>query len=252
LDPTDTGALFWSGWYQAEAGHLAEAESAYRRAIAASAAEPGSFAVRAQLGIGDIDLARGSLPSAAADYRAAVDVVNRLLKSDPGNAAWLSDLSASYDKIGDVQKAQGDLAGALASYRNSLAIGDRLAKSDPGNAGWQRDVAVSNSKNGDVQTTEGDLAGALASYRNQLAIADWLAKSNPGNVDWQRDLSVSYDMKAMTNFQDNWNVSYMKDHQADVDPAYAKAFQDFQSNWNVSYMKAAKDFQDNFSTSYMK
>ena len=58
--------------------------------------------------------------------------------------------------------------------------------------------------------------------------------------------------QAMKDFQSNWNVSYMKDHAADADPAYAKAFQDFQSNWNVSYMKAAKDFQDNWNTSYMK
>jgi hypothetical protein len=27
---------------------------------------------------------------------------------------------------------------------------------------------------------------------------------------------------------------------------------DFQDNWNVSYMKAVKDFQDNWNTSYMK
>ena len=26
----------------------------------------------------------------------------------------------------------------------------------------------------------------------------------------------------------------------------------FQDNWNVSYMKATKDFQDNWNTSYMK
>jgi hypothetical protein len=56
--------------------------------------------------------------------------------------------------------------------------------------------------------------------------------------------------QAMKDFQDNWNVSYMKD--PNVDPAYAKAFKDFQDNWNVSYMKAAKDFQDNWNVSYMK
>jgi hypothetical protein len=31
--------------------------------------------------------------------------------------------------------------------------------------------------------------------------------------------------------------------------SYMKNFQD---NWNVSYMKATKDFQDNWNTSYMK
>ena len=54
--------------------------------------------------------------------------------------------------------------------------------------------------------------------------------------DFQDNWNVSY-MKAQKDFQDNWNVSYMKD---------------FQDNWNVSYMKAVKDFQDNWNTSYMK
>ena len=43
--------------------------------------------------------------------------------------------------------------------------------------------------------------------------------------------------QAMKNFQDNWNVSYMK------------AMTNFQDNWNVSFMK---DFQDNWNVSFMK
>ena len=47
-------------------------------------------------------------------------------------------------------------------------------------------------------------------------------------------------LQAMKDFEDNWNVSYMK------------ALKDFQDNWNVSYMKAMKDFQSNWNVSYMK
>src|SRR5262249_29925578 len=43
--------------------------------------------------------------------------------------------------------------------------------------------------------------------------------------------------QAMRNFQDNWNVSYMK------------AMSNFQDKWNVSFMK---DFQDNWNVSFMK
>ena len=56
-------------------------------------------------------------------------------------------------------------------------------------------------------------------------------------------------MKALKDFQDNWNVSYMKDFQSNWNVSYAK---DFQDNWNVSYMKAMKDFQDNWNVSYLK
>ena len=46
--------------------------------------------------------------------------------------------------------------------------------------------------------------------------------------------------QTMKDFQDNWNVSYMK------------TMKDFQDNWNVSYLKAMKDFQDNWNISYIK
>jgi tetratricopeptide (TPR) repeat protein len=114
LDPSDTDGMYWNGWYQAEAGHLAEAEAAYRRVIAESTTGHGHRTVRAQLGIGDIDFARGSSRTAEADYRAAANDADRLVKSDPNNADWQSDLSVSYNKIANVQIAQGDLAGALA------------------------------------------------------------------------------------------------------------------------------------------
>ena len=107
---------------------------------------------------------QGDLAGALKSYRDSLAIIDRLAKSDPGNAGWQRDLSVSYEKIGDVQVAQGDLAGALKSYRDSLAIIDRLAKSDPGNAGWQRDLSVSYEKIGDVQVAQGDLAGALKSY----------------------------------------------------------------------------------------
>ena len=81
--------------------------------------------------IGDVQVAQGDLAGALKSYRDSLAIIDRLAKSDPGNAGWQRDLSVSYEKIGDVQVAQGDLPGALKSYRDSLAITDRLAKSDP-------------------------------------------------------------------------------------------------------------------------
>ena len=63
--------------------------------------------------IGNVQMVQGDLAGALASYRARFAVINRLAKSDPGNAGWQRDLSVSYEKVGDVQAAQGDLAGAL-------------------------------------------------------------------------------------------------------------------------------------------
>ena len=83
--------------------------------------------------------------------------------------------------------------------------------------------------------------------------------------NFQDNWDVSY-MKAMKDFQDNWSMSYMKDFQSNWNVSYMndknfqdnwsvsymKAMKDFQDNWNVSYLKAMKDFQDKWNVSYMK
>ena len=74
-------------------------------------------------------------------------------------------------------------------------------------------------------------------YNDKLYMVEGTPVQAPQAMkDFQDNWNVSY-MKAAKDFQDNWNVSYMKN---------------FQDNWNTSYMKATKDFQDNWSTSYMK
>src|SRR6516162_6382849 len=90
--------------------------------------------------------------------------------------------------------------------------------------------------------------------------------------NFQDNWNVSY-MKTMTNFQDNWNVSYIKNFQDNwnvsfmkdkTNEPYVQAMKDFQDNWNVSYLKnfqdnwnisymnAVKNFQDNWNVSFMK
>jgi len=193
LDPENAEGLFWDGWFQLQAGNLATAEKSHRALIQLTGKGADENQIFwARTGLGDIAVARGELNAALASYDEARSEMERLAKSDPGNAGWQRDLSVAYNFVGNVQKAQGDLDGALKSYSDYFAIMDRLVKSDPGNAGWQRDLSVSYEKVGGVQEAQGDLAGVLKSYSDSLAIRDHLATSDPGNAGWQRDLSVSY------------------------------------------------------------
>ena len=99
----------------------------------------------------------GHLPEALQTYRASLAIADRLAGSDPGNAGWQRDLSASYDRVGEVQKAQRHLPEALASYQVSLTIGSRLAKADSSNARWQHDVSVTYAKIADAFLNLSDL-----------------------------------------------------------------------------------------------
>jgi hypothetical protein len=79
---------------------------------------------------------------------------------------------------------------------------------------------------------------------------NWNVSYMKGVKDFQDNFAQSY----MKDFQSGWNVSYMKDadNMKDANASYMKAMKDFQDNWNASYMKAMKDFQDNWNVSYMK
>jgi tetratricopeptide (TPR) repeat protein len=246
LDPEDTESLFWDGWLELEAGNLAAAERSYRQLLTLKQAEPDSRdAYWARLGLGDIEYARGRLSPALAGYRAAQASAEGMAKSNPGNAGWQRDVSASYDRIGDVLVAQGNLPEARKSFRDGLAIRDRLAKADPGNADWQNDLSASYDRVGDVLLAQGNLPEALKSFRDGLAIRDRLAKADPGNAGWQRDLSVSYEKvggvlvaqgnlpEALKSFRDALAIT---DRLANSDPGNAG----WQRDLSVSYEKIGK------------
>ena len=194
LDPDNPEGLYWDGWLQLKAKHLAAAEKSYRallRLDGKGADENQLFWART--GLGDIYVARGKLPDALAVYGEARKAVEHLSSSDAGNADWQRDLSVSENKIGDVLVKQGNLAEALKSYRAGLAIAERLSSSDAGNTEWQRDLSVSYDRVGDVLVKQGNLAEALKSYRASLTIRERLSSSDAGNTEWQRDLSISYE-----------------------------------------------------------
>jgi hypothetical protein len=69
--------------------------------------------------------------------------------------------------------------------------------------------------------------------------------------DFQDNWNVWY-LKSLKDFQVNWNGSYQKRPQDNWNVSYMKVFGDFKVNWNISYIKSFKDFQDNWNVSYMK
>jgi tetratricopeptide (TPR) repeat protein len=108
LDPANIKAMMLNGWYQAEAGHLDAAQAIFARVIAT--AKPGSddeALISAQLGVGAIQQQNGDLAAAFATYQNSKTVLERLVKSDPGNSEWARRLSVSYVSLAnDFRKTQ--------------------------------------------------------------------------------------------------------------------------------------------------
>ena len=149
-------------------------------------------------------------------YQASLAIIERLAKSDPGNAGWQRDLSVSYEKVGDVQVAQGDLPARSTSYQASLAIAERLAQVRSRQCRLAaRSVGVVREGRRRAGGAGRSCRRAEASYQASLAITERLAKSDPGNAGWQRDLSVSYEQGRRRAGGAGQSAGALKSYQAE-------------------------------------
>ena len=161
-------------------------------------------------------------------------------------AAAIALTVAGAGQLALAQQPTGDVIGELANNEGVFVDG-KTFKIARGKA--KGDPAAQIAKLGAKEVGPGAI---VFRYNDKLYMVEGTPAPAPQAMkNFQDNWNVSY-MKAMKDFQDNFAISYMKDNGTNTDPAYAKAFKDFQDNWNVSYMKAAKDFQDNWNVSYMK
>jgi tetratricopeptide (TPR) repeat protein len=230
LDPDDLNSLLWVGLLHLERGYLAEAEMRFRRLLSVATASD-SERYWASLGVGDIRKARGDLAAAAAEYRQAGAIAERVTSADPSNTDWQRDLSVSYNRIGDVLMDQGNLPEALKSFRAAFAVAERLAKAAPNNTLWQQDLSISNERLGDVYFKQGNLHETLEQYRASLNRMVPIRDADPSNMALQRFTSVTLNKigdvqvaqgnlpEALKSFRDEFVIA---ERLAKADPSNAE------------------------------
>ena len=94
------------------------------------------------LGLGDIQIARGDLDGAMADFVAAGPTVQRNASGDSPHPLWVHALFGWRLKVGDVLLRQRNLADALANFEASRDLAEPQAKANPSDTGWQRDLSL--------------------------------------------------------------------------------------------------------------
>jgi hypothetical protein len=83
---------------------------------------------------------QGDLAGALKSYNDSLAIIDRLAKSDPGNAGWQRHLSVSLSKLALAHKQSGDNAKARGFLQQGQAIMERLTKLSPDNATWKQDL----------------------------------------------------------------------------------------------------------------
>ena len=163
---------------------------AYYRSFTDTDKDPGILSRQstAFLNEGMILRDRGDQAGALNSFQEAHAIRERLVREDPQNADFQTDVATSLDWIGHTLRRQGNLPGASDAYRKSLDLRQKLAARFPAEARWQRDLATSWMNLGDAFVSGGDLNGALDAYRRSLAIDEQQATANAADTEWQHDL----------------------------------------------------------------
>jgi tetratricopeptide (TPR) repeat protein len=222
------------------------AEEAHR-IMAALAADPGAdkHALNS-LAISHVERAsalvdQGNTQEALENFSAALELGQRIMRIDPGDALAEQNLATYYRHVGALQLEQGNAAEAVKANQASLDIVARIAAADPKNVRFERDLAVAHNAVGEAYEAQSQLPEALNAYRSCLAIMERLGAAEPGNLARPRDLSLAHGRVADVLVKQEEYAEAVKPYQASVaiderlagiDPTNTRAQRDLSISYN--------------------
>lgn len=134
----------------------------------------------------------GKLPEALDNMEKALVIEQGLVKAEPANTMFRSQVAVQFTATGRIRLNMGDKQGALADFNQGLSIAESLLKADPNDASTRRLVGVSYRQIGEALASTRDLKGALNNlHKAQQTFADLVAK-DPLNEDYPAKLSSVY------------------------------------------------------------
>jgi non-specific serine/threonine protein kinase/serine/threonine-protein kinase len=145
--------------------------------------------------IAEVNLTLGKPTEAAAYYRKAMDIYDKLLAADPKNEVLrFKDGGFPYSMAralgvpadGNFGKANE----ALVNARKALSNFEALAAEHPTDPRYQQFVGAVHGNIGNIFLGEGRYAEALDEYRPSVVADEILVKANPTNAFYQRELAV--------------------------------------------------------------
>jgi tetratricopeptide (TPR) repeat protein len=140
---------------------------------------------------GDVLRAQGDLSGALAEYRASLEVRERVVADHPEQ---IEIMGIGHGRLGYLLAEQGDPAGALPEFRAALAIREQLVKQGQGDFVTHRNISIGHRDCGDMLSRLGDTNGALAEYHTALQVANEVAAGDrTNNMDIQWDIAALHD-----------------------------------------------------------
>jgi tetratricopeptide (TPR) repeat protein len=146
--------------------------------------------------LGLVLIKTGDKDQAGKEFKEAIALEERQMRSSPANEQVLRGLSTSYSGLGSLSSLS-DPQAAAEIYRKLIGIQQQLAKSDPANRLYQGDLARTYTNLGFVLCGLKDWRNAEACYANAVLIQENLVRASPFATAYRRDLAISYNNLGM-------------------------------------------------------
>ncbi len=130
----------------------------------------------------------GDSPGAVVSYRKSVSLLEKLIRTQPFNAVFYTDLQKSNFKLVALQSRRQEWNEAYAVSQRNLEIGLQMLEREPDNAEYQFGLAVNYFNHGDaVEFAEG-YEGQIKMFRQAIVIIEELRRADPSNEGYRRRL----------------------------------------------------------------
>jgi len=138
--------------------------------------------------LADLQRLVGDDKSAIATYRAAIPVIDALMRRDSSNAGWKRRHGMLCGDLGFALLDSGSFAEGLVELDAAIKIEKELSDRDPTNTQYQTELSRTYTRAGDGHVYLGDVDGGIAQY--QLAL-DLRKELKPGTAQ-RRSLAWSF------------------------------------------------------------
>ena len=126
-------------------------------------------------------------------YRAARELLGRLVAREPADAALRREVSRLETEMGRLASSREDLRGALAHFQTSRELIAEIVKDTPNSPDRVRDLAVSDADLADTLQQLGDLRGARVAQRSSLASFERVVELAPSEIAGISELAIMLD-----------------------------------------------------------
>jgi tetratricopeptide (TPR) repeat protein len=193
-------SVFWVGyvaWQRGQTKAAADKFKEYKRlALRLIDLDPRNLKWRlegiyADSNLGTLLIGEEDYAGAARVFDAAYRGSEALVKAEPGNREYLTQLADSLAWLADAQRSAGDLAASVATRQRELAI---LARLDPADTDGEvkHDRLIAHNRLGTLFSWQGDIPRALDHARAAAAIARELSRIEPGNTKWADSAAAAH------------------------------------------------------------